>query len=70
VTATTNAGIDILSIKNQSTISRYEVTRILNAVECKDCINPSNNFINKYNKDYRSLFKELPGKDFDEIDYQ
>ena len=64
------AGIDIAWIKAKSTISRYEVARILNAVECKDCINPWWEYINYYTSDFWGEFAQLPWKDFDDINYQ
>jgi hypothetical protein len=33
-------GINTTEINEQDSISRYELARLLNAVECKDCINP------------------------------
>ena len=42
------AGIDLETIKNQTSISRYDVAKIMNAVECNDCIIPSENLTNTY----------------------
>lgn len=62
-------GIDIARISDQDVISRYDLARLLNAVECQDCINPSNQMINRYVNNFWSEFIKLPGKDFDEITY-
>lgn len=68
--AAKQAGIDLSDIKIMSTISRYDITRILNAVECKDCISPGNDFLEKYTEQFWHDFSQLPGKDFDDIQYQ
>lgn len=67
--AATQAGIDIASLQNKSVISRYDVARILNAVECKDCINPWLQYIENYTEPFWSSFVQIPGKYFDDINY-
>lgn len=64
------AWINLEYLKNQSTISRYDVTRLLNAVECVDCINPGNEVITKYTNNFWDDFSALPGKDFNDIFYK
>jgi len=64
------AWIKLDYIKQQPTISRYEVTRLLNAVECIDCINPSNQLINRYTNNFWINFIALPWKDFNDIIYK
>ncbi|NOZ44604.1 MAG: hypothetical protein GXP45_05715 [bacterium] len=54
---------------NQDTISRYDLTKLLNTVECQDCIHPSQEMIQKYTQAFWQQFIQLPGKDFDEISY-
>ena len=68
--ATADAWINIKALQWQSEISRYEITRLLNAVECKDCINPDTSFIDRYTNNFWTVFTVLPGKDFDDIDFQ
>lgn len=50
-------------------VSRYDVARLLNAVECKDCIYPAQGMENKYVNGFWSQFVQIPGKDFADIDY-
>lgn len=63
-------GMDIQKIESQDNISRYELARLLNIVECKDCINPAQNMIEKYVQEFWSQFTALPGKDFGDISYR
>lgn len=62
-------GIDVSRISDQDVISRYDLARLLNAVECQDCINPPDAMINRYVNNFWTEFTKLPGKDFDEITY-
>lgn len=62
-------GIDVSRITAQDVMSRYDLARLLNAVECQDCINPPDWMINRYINNFWSTFIKLPGKDFDEISY-
>ena len=62
-------GIDTDRISKQETISRYDLARLLNAVECQDCINPPDWMENRYINNFWNTFIKLPGKDFDEISY-
>ncbi len=62
-------GLDVQSIERQDSISRYELARLLNMVECKDCINPKQDMIEKYVQQFRAKFATTPGKDFRDIDY-
>lgn len=60
-------GIDTTALARQQSISRYEFTRLVNAVECKDCFIPAENILQKYVDQYRREFTVLPGKDFRDI---
>ncbi|HMT01321.1 MAG TPA: hypothetical protein PKC14_03255, partial [Candidatus Absconditabacterales bacterium] len=51
-------------------ISRYELSRLLNAVECKDCVNPDKSMIDSYSQQFWNQFVKLPGKDFSDIFYR
>ncbi len=62
-------GIDVGKITSQDSISRYDVARLLNSVECKDCITPNQTTINRYTQNFRSGFITTPGKDFGDITY-
>ncbi len=61
--------IDISSLENKNWISRYEVTRLLNSIECKDCIKPNNDIINKYNNSFWTDFSSKQWKNFWDITY-
>ena len=54
------AGINLNSIKSQTTISRYTVTKLLNAVECNDCIIPSQSIISYYTEPFWGNFTVQP----------
>ena len=64
------AGVNIESIKSQSSISRYDVTKLLNAVECTDCIIPSSTITNYYTSPFWNDFILQPGRDFRDIRYK
>lgn len=50
-------------------VTRYELTRLLNATECKDCVNPDKTYLNTYTGGFWSNFINTPGKDFNDISY-
>jgi hypothetical protein len=56
-------------IEAENGISRYTVARLLNSVECKDCIFPNQNTINSYTQNFRSAFTIQEDKDFSDIQY-
>ncbi len=60
-------GLDTQKIQSQNTISRYDLARLLNIVECKDCINPNQDMISKYVENFWSAFSSW--KDFNDIKY-
>gem|GEM_PF-2503204 len=41
-------------------LSRYELTRLLNAVECEDCFLPSPSTVRTYTQPFWSSFIQLP----------
>ena len=61
--------ITVENLQVQPSISRYELTRLLNAVECTDCINEPIWMFDDYNEQFWNTFTVLPGKDFDDISY-
>ena len=61
------SGIDADTINSSKTISRYTLTKLLNGVNCNDCINPSSNMIDKYTYTWRNNFSV--GRDFWDINY-
>ncbi|AHB40990.1 hypothetical protein P148_SR1C00001G0183 [candidate division SR1 bacterium RAAC1_SR1_1] len=65
-----NMNIPINSILSNTGINRYELTRLLNAVECKDCIVPNNDYLNRYTNLFWQKFTAEPGRDFDDILYR
>ena len=62
-------GVDVTKIEAQENISRYDLSRLLNSVECKDCINPNESMIKKYVQEFWSTFTTTPGKDFADINF-
>ena len=61
--------IDVEALLEQETISRYEVARLLNAVECNDCIVPSQQTIGTYTAAFRAAFRAKPDEDFRDVQY-
>ncbi|MEI7562846.1 MAG: hypothetical protein WCJ39_03965 [bacterium] len=62
-------GIDTTMLQSQKGVSRYDITRLLNASECKDCIHPAQQTIDTYTANFRNTFSATPGKDFRDISY-
>jgi len=62
-------GLDVKTIESQDSISRYDLARVLNTTECKDCIHPNQDMLNKYVETFWSTFTATPGKDFSDIPY-
>lgn len=60
-------GVDVPTIESQDSISRYDLARLLNSVECKDCINPNQDMLDKYIENFWLWF--TPGKDFADINF-
>lgn len=61
--------ISVPYLVSQKSLSRYELTRLLNAVECQDCIVPQSATRLKYDESFWNNFLTLPGKDFRDIGY-
>ena len=62
-------GINTTSLKTQDKLSRYQLTRLLNAVECHDCILPTQSTLTHFNQPFWQNFSSLPGKDFRDISF-
>ena len=62
--------LDINTFSNKNSISRYEVTRLLNAANCEDCVHAPDWMQEKYSLDYWNNFKSIDGKDFNDISYE
>ncbi len=62
--------IPINEILSSTGINRYEVTRLLNAAECKDCVLPNDDFRQKYSNLFRQTFIKEPGRDFADVLYR
>lgn len=63
-------GIDVVSFAEKESVSRYELAKLLNAVECQDCIHAPARMEKRYTDPFWSDFTQLPGKDFDDIDFR
>ena len=50
-------GLNITSFANKSSISRYEVARLLNAANCQDCIQAPTWMRQTYNQNFWNNFK-------------
>ena len=65
-----NTGIPVDEILKNDQVSRYELTRLLNAVNCQDCVNTPAWMIEQYTNTWWLDFSSLPGKDFGDIVYK
>ena len=63
-------GLDIATFSEKNSISRYEVTRLLNAANCEDCIQSPIWMQQRYNQSFWDNFRAIDGKDFNDVDYQ
>ena len=61
--------LDVATFSNKKSISRYEITRLLNAANCEDCIQAPEWMRQTYNQNFWSSFKLIDWKDFDDINY-
>ena len=61
--------IDVDSILTSKSIDRYELTRLLNWVNCKDCINPDSKTQYTYSAQRRNNFANQDGSAFGDISY-
>ncbi len=61
--------IPVWNILLWNTLTRYDFTRLLNAIECQDCIMPDATMVSKYDEERWGLFQQLPWKYFDDIEY-
>jgi hypothetical protein len=61
--------IPINTILSQTGINRYDIARLLNAVECKDCTVPGDAYLERYTPTFRQNFSSQPGRDFDDISH-
>ncbi|MEI6426060.1 MAG: PKD domain-containing protein [Candidatus Absconditabacteria bacterium] len=64
-----DSNIPIDTFLTQTGVTRYELARLLNTVECKDCINPDTSYLKAYTAAYWANFIQIPGKDFKDISY-
>lgn len=64
-----NAGVNTETLLEQDYISRYDTARLLNIIECQDCINPTTTMQQSYDQLFWDEFTFLENKDFDDIEY-
>ena len=63
------AGIDVTRIGNQANISRFEMTRLLNAIQCENCIVPPSRMLQRFTTNFWTDFSSFPNRDFQDISY-
>ena len=64
------AGISVSRLAQQSSIPRFEIARLLNAVNCEDCLVPAPRMVQKYNLTYWTDFSNLSNRDFDDVAFK
>lgn len=63
-------GINVANLAQSSSISRFEMARLLNAIECEDCIIPSPWTQQHYSFQFWTDFSKMPNRDFQDITYR
>lgn len=63
------AGINTTILEQQSSVSRFDMAKLLNAIMCEDCITAAPRMRQKYNFDFWKTFSTLPDKDFQDISF-
>ena len=63
-------GLDIMTFSNKSSISRYEVARLLNAANCQDCIQAPDWMRQTYTQKFWDGFRAIDWKDFDDVNFE
>ena len=63
-------GLDITTFSNKSSISRYEVARLLNAANCQDCIQAPDWMKQTYTQKFWDGFRAIDWKDFDDVNFE
>jgi hypothetical protein len=63
-------GLDVVSFSNKNSISRYEVTRLLNAADCQDCVQAPDWMKKTYVQSFWDKFRAIDGKDFNDVSYE
>jgi len=68
-TLLSQVGLNPHKLQQQSTVSRFEMARLLNAINCENCITQSARMTQKYNQNFRQVFSSLPNRDFNDISF-
>lgn len=63
-----NIAVD--DVLTQESISRYDLARYLNAIDCQDCINPSQTMQDTYIPTFRDPFVAITDNNFQDIAYR
>ena len=61
--------IPIGNLLLRPTLTRYDFTRLLNAVECQDCVVPTEDMARLYNQSFWATFRVKPWKYFSDVWY-
>ena len=61
--------VDIVSLSNKSSISRYEMARLLNASNCEDCVQEPYWMKQTYSYEFWENFRKLDWKYFADINF-
>jgi len=61
--------LDVEEFSNKKSVSRYEISRLLNVAHCEDCIHSPEWMRQTYTQSFWDSFKSKDDKDFDDINY-
>lgn len=61
--------VDADAIASSPTISRFDVAKLLNFIDCNDCHRPSNEYVQRLTSPWWSTFRALPSANFDDVNY-
>ena len=62
--------MNVGTFSEKNSISRYEISRLLSASNCEDCVHAPEWMKQLYTKDFWNEFKAIDGKYFDDIDFE
>ena len=65
-----DVGLDVATFSNKNSLSRYEVSRLLSAANCEDCVQAPDWMKTTYTQNFWDNFRMIDGKDFNDIDYE
>ncbi len=64
-----SVNVDVASIESAPVVSRFDVARLLNFVDCHDCRRPSSDLVDRLTSAWRTTFRSDLSVNFDDVSY-